>query len=171
MPSLLILNPEQALSSLNLEQYTVLDCEPIHDIKGHLANLFEELPYILAAEVRKKCEALLETKLSGGKVTGGDLRTTSIQVLLLLTNEGASSQLILLLTTIVKISEILYSDEEIRTPRRVLQLYNTTWLHLELCRELFPVFRRSTKHDSLGFISILWLPIHQYSMSLCHRNQ
>jgi len=70
VPSLLILNPEQALSDLNLEQYTVLDCEPLHDIKGHLANLFEELPYILADEVRKKCEALLETNLSGEKVTG-----------------------------------------------------------------------------------------------------
>jgi len=50
VPSLLILNPKQALSSLKLEQYTVLDCKPLHDIKGYLANLFEELPYILATE-------------------------------------------------------------------------------------------------------------------------
>jgi len=80
-------------------------------------------------------------------VTGADLRTTSIQ---LLTNEGASSQLILLLTTIVKMSEILYSDEEIRTPRRVLQLYNTTWLHLELCRELFPSLQKINQTRFFG---------------------
>jgi len=69
VPSLLILNPEQGLSN---EQYTVLDCEPLHVIKGHLANLFEELPYILADKVRKKCEALLETNISREKVTGAD---------------------------------------------------------------------------------------------------
>jgi len=121
----------------------VLNCEPLHDIKGHLANLFEELPNILADEVRKP-------NLSGEKVTGADLYTTSKQVLLLLTNEGASSQLILLLTTIVKISEILYSDKEIRTPTRVLQLYNTTWLHLELCRELFPSLQKINQTRFFG---------------------
>lgn len=51
VPTLLKLNPTQSLSSLNLGEYTVLDCEPLPDIKGHLFNLFEKLPHILPAEI------------------------------------------------------------------------------------------------------------------------
>jgi len=35
--SLLITDPE----------YTILDCEPLNDLKGHLKHLLTELPYIL----------------------------------------------------------------------------------------------------------------------------
>lgn len=35
--SLLIMDPE----------YTILDCEPLHDLKGCLKHLLTELPYIL----------------------------------------------------------------------------------------------------------------------------
>jgi len=40
-------SPTNPLSSLHLEDYNVLDCEPLHALKGHFANLFAELPYIL----------------------------------------------------------------------------------------------------------------------------
>ena len=43
--TLLLLNPMGARSDLNLDQYTVLDCEPLHDLKGHLINLCKELPH------------------------------------------------------------------------------------------------------------------------------
>ncbi len=39
VPTLLLTNPTQPLSELNLNAYTVLDCEPLHDLKGHLINL------------------------------------------------------------------------------------------------------------------------------------
>ncbi len=39
VPSLLITNPKQSLEDLNLSRYTVLDCEPLHDLKGHLQHL------------------------------------------------------------------------------------------------------------------------------------
>ena len=38
----------------------------------------------------------------------------------------------LLLKTAVKIAEILYSSDEKRTPKTILQLYNCTWMHHEL---------------------------------------
>ena len=72
--TLLILNQTQSLSSPNLGEYTVLDCEPLHDIKGHLLNLFEELPHILPAEIRVQCQELIETNLSRETVTGADIR-------------------------------------------------------------------------------------------------
>ena len=42
VPSLLVTKPEQPLTELNLESYTILDCEPLHDLKGHVTNLLEE---------------------------------------------------------------------------------------------------------------------------------
>ena len=41
-----------------------------------------------------------------------------------------------LLKTIIRVSEIFYSSDEKQTPRQLLQLYNNTWLHHELCRNL-----------------------------------
>ena len=35
VPTLLTLYPTQPLSSLNLNKYEVLDCEPLDDLKGH----------------------------------------------------------------------------------------------------------------------------------------
>lgn len=42
-----------------------------------------------------------------------------------------------LLSTAVKISEILYSPDDKRTSKSILQLYNCTWLHHELCKTIF----------------------------------
>ena len=38
VPSLLVLNPTQSLRDLHLQDYEVLDCEPLHDYKGHAYN-------------------------------------------------------------------------------------------------------------------------------------
>ena len=42
-----------------------------------------------------------------------------------------------LLQTIVTISEILHSKDAVRSPRKLLKLYNSCWLHMELCAQLF----------------------------------
>ena len=34
VPSLLLTNPTESLADLNLEHYHVLECEPLHDLKG-----------------------------------------------------------------------------------------------------------------------------------------
>jgi hypothetical protein len=44
VPTLLTLDPTQSFTTLNLSKYEVLDCEPLHDIKGHLHNLLPEIP-------------------------------------------------------------------------------------------------------------------------------
>jgi hypothetical protein len=36
VPTLLLQNPEATLSNMQLDQYCILDCEPLHDLKGHL---------------------------------------------------------------------------------------------------------------------------------------
>ena len=52
VPSLLFLNPSQSLEAINMQHYSVLDCEPMHDLKGHLLNVYAELPHILKGNLR-----------------------------------------------------------------------------------------------------------------------
>ena len=47
VPSLFVHDPEQNPSTLHLQNYTILSCQPIHCLKGHLLNLYAELPNIL----------------------------------------------------------------------------------------------------------------------------
>ncbi len=54
VPTLLLLNPTASLSDLNLEQYTIIDSEPLHDLKGHLIHLTKEIPFLLQSDTRKK---------------------------------------------------------------------------------------------------------------------
>ncbi len=136
VPSLVIHSPTATLASLNLGRYMVVDCEPLHALKGHLTNLFAELPHILTGDFKETCKTLIEKSLAKDKITGADLRRLAIHVLILFQNHG-NDELITLMDTIVRVSSLLYSTDAKRCPRSILQLYNTTWLHHELCVKLF----------------------------------
>lgn len=45
VPTLLSLGPQQPLP---LDQYIVLDCEPLQDLKGHFSHLLDEFPFWLS---------------------------------------------------------------------------------------------------------------------------
>ena len=62
MPSLLIHNPTQPLGQLNLDLYQVLDCEPLHDLKGHINNVITELPSILDPAIKTHYKQVLEAE-------------------------------------------------------------------------------------------------------------
>lgn len=67
VPTLLITDPTQSLSELNLSSYTILDSEPLHDLKGHLINLLTELP---EGSVKSLCLDLLNNLLFSKKQNG-----------------------------------------------------------------------------------------------------
>jgi len=140
VPSLLITEPE----------YYILDCEPLRDLKGHLKHLLTELPYILHGEL---CQELLENLLLSnreGGFTGPDLRVALLEVYKLLHCLDVQAEVKLLLQTAAKISEILYASENKQTPKAVLQLYNCTWMHHELCLHLFVNPKESTTKAMFG---------------------
>ena len=140
VPTILITNPSQNLADLNLSQYAILDCEPLHDMKGHLINLLTELPDVLVGSVKKLALELLTNILYSKKkngYSGSDLRLALIETYKLLYFQQTDQQIKILLSTAVKISEILYSTYEKRTPKSILQLYNCTWLHHEICKSIF----------------------------------
>ena len=137
VPSLMLLDPSQPISHLNLEEYTILDSEPLHDLKGHLLNLFSELSYILPESIKDECQTRINLCTSKEKTTGADLRCCLIEVYILLSKSNMlSTDILLLLASLVRVSEILYSSYGGRSQRQVLALYNNVWLHHELCKEL-----------------------------------
>ena len=137
VPSLLLANPTQSLSSLNLDSYEIIASEPLHDIKGHIMNIITELPHILPpGDTAVKCTHLIDCCLSKEKKSGADLRRTAIQLYLLLKDLECSSKVVLLLQTIVKIDEISYSREHRRSPQGSCYSCTThvgyTWSYAEI---------------------------------------
>ena len=116
----------------------MLECEPLHDLKGHLKNLFEILPEILDKKISLEVSEVLELDLSKEKKTGADYRLAAMHLLALLRRRTVHQHIVKLLKTIVTVSEILYATDDKRSPRQILRLYNSTWLHHELCNDLFP---------------------------------
>ena len=138
VPSLLFLNPSQSLEAINLQHDTVFDCEPMHDLKGHLLNIYAaELPHILKGNLRETCQEIIDTNLSKEKVTCADVRLTAIHPYLqLLESFPAQEPVVQLIQTAVQISEVLYLRSSERSPKRILQLYNCTHgfiIHCAVC--------------------------------------
>ncbi len=153
VPSLLVTNPCQSLEELNLSKYAVVDCEPLHDLKGHLQHLLSELPHIFHGRPHELCQDLLQGALYSrkeGGYTGTDLRVALLEVSKLVSQLDVDDSVKLLVQTAVKISQILYSCEEKRTPKAVLQLYNCTWMHYELCQEMVCSLRECSRKAFFG---------------------
>ena len=151
VPALLLANPTQSLSTLNLSRYEVLASEPLHDLKGHIINLITEVPYILpSGDTTAQCNHLISNCLAKEKKSGADMRRVVIQLYLLLKDLHCDLKILLLLQTIIKVGEILYSRDNTRSPRQLLQLYNNCWLHMELCVDLFPRPKKLTRSKMFG---------------------
>ncbi len=151
VPALLLTDPTQCLSSINLDKYEVVASEPLHDIKGHITNLITELPYVLPpGNTATKCNHLIDSCLAKEKKSGADLRRAIIQIYLLLKDLECSSEVLLLLETIITIGKISYSMDTERSPRQLLRLYNACWVHMELCRHLFSNPRKITRSKMFG---------------------
>ena len=80
VPTLLTLNPPQTLQSLNLHEYEILDCEPLHDFKGHAFNLLTNSN--TESPLKEEIETLIEKTAPKQKLTGVLLRTATIKLYL-----------------------------------------------------------------------------------------
>ena len=136
VPTLLIANPEMSLAQCHLASYEVLDCEPLHDIKGHLSNLFEELPYVVGPLLKKEVLDIISTTMHKDKINCTDLRCLALHCQAFLKTKQVEWKIRSLMASISEITHTIYRDDVDRCPKLVLRLYNLTWLHHELCRSL-----------------------------------
>ena len=161
VPSLLLSCPTSELKQFNLQQYSILPCEPLHYLKGHLNNLLPNVPTLLTGELKTSVHDLIQRcvhwKDSGH--TGADMRVGLLRVYSMLINAvecgrlSSNSNVLDLIQTAVTLSHILYSPPSERTSRNVLRLYNVCWLHHELCLSLSPL---SLGQNFLDCIIILY---------------
>ncbi len=150
------------MSEIKLDGYTVLDCEPLHDLKGHLINLLLEIPPILDSENKRIVTELLQILLLAKKqngYSGSDLRICLIELDCLVQSLDVREDVKLLLRTAVQISKTLYSSDDKRSPKTILQLYNCAWLHHELCKSFFPT-PKEISYDKLFGLYLHSLAVH-----------
>ena len=84
----MILDPAQTLDSLNLSLYEVLDCEPLHDLKGHTTHLLKELPHLLPSQLKQQCKQIIDSTASK-PANGAQLRLACVKVFLKLYKESS----------------------------------------------------------------------------------
>ena len=113
--SRIISNPSEDIKVLHLEHYLLNDFEPLHATKGHLINLYAELPCILSHTVQGDFNQLLAACLQKEKVTGAELHATAITLCQFLTGK-ICTEVQALLESIVRIAQINYLSDQQHTP-------------------------------------------------------
>ena len=117
VPSLLLLHPEKKLKDNNLDHYTIL--------KGHLINLFSELPSAIPFCIKAQCTKRIKKCLSREKKKAAELLATVIQLYHVMhTCESGDWKVRALIESIVRISEIMYANDSKRSPKMILRLYS-----------------------------------------------
>ena len=137
VPTLLSESKHQPLEELNLSEYEVCPGESLHDIKGHITNIWEALTKDKTILSPAQLNILKETLgfAYGGKEKkkGCDYRKSAIMVHIDLcqrnTDCPVSKNIEELLYTLVVISKLAYQSAEERSPKTVLQTYTYTFRH------------------------------------------
>ena len=142
-PALLQPFPED----IHLEKYEVSPCEPLHDMNGHMANLFEEIPKHVSGAVATEVQKIKSTMLNKDTLRCIDYCKAAVQVL---HDNAADESLVQVVDTIVEICEILYADIESRSSRSVLHLHNLTYIHGRLCVSLLYDPKTMSKSKMFG---------------------
>ncbi|XP_070549540.1 uncharacterized protein [Ptychodera flava] len=159
VPSLLHLSPKANLADINCSRYEILPSEPLHDIKGHIHNVLEELP----SDIEDKDEAVsLQTFIQATYMYGDkdEIRGCDARKAILLVSQylhekvsgqsSVSSQHSQLIDTLAEISEIAYKHDHERCPRLILRLYNVAFLHGIMCKAIFSNPKKLTKRKMFG---------------------
>ena len=142
VPSLILLHPEEQLVNLNLQHYAVVNCEPLHDIKGHLSlNLFQELPSALPTEIKDKYEIRINLCLKKENKFTADRRAALIQIFLIVNTSNADWRIWMLLQSIVIVCEVLYASDNEHCPKLLLQLYNNFGYTIRFALNYFNVLQ------------------------------
>ena len=149
-PALLLPSPEQPLEDLSLQHYEVCCVEPLHDFKGHMANLFAELPKILHGSAAEELGKVKESILNKTTLRCVDYRKATILLSSALRKIDADTNIVRLIDTAVELCEILYSKAGYRTPRSILRLHNISYVHGNLCVATFAQTRSVTTRRMFG---------------------
>ena len=153
VPALLHNTPETSLESLYLQNYEISPTVPLHDIKGPLSNVTDELLAQTTSNVKKKLSSIYSSVLGKDTLRCCDYRKAAILILLALDELRADRKYIELMRTLVEMTEILYSSYSKRSSQANLRLHNTSFVHGKLCTELFHTPKTMTRRKMLAITS------------------
>ena len=137
VPALCFANPSATLEELNLANYEVLGCEPLHDVTGHIKNLFDAIPIHLNKAEKELFQNMIGLSFEGRDAKRGcDHRAALVKITKALDGKiNTTAHQILLI--MCEIQDILYSREENRTNQTILRLHNLTFSHAILLNKYF----------------------------------
>ena len=150
VPALLQGTPEASLKSLGLEIYEIAPTEPLHDIKGHISNLIEELLKVASGKLLEKLQGISQTVLGRDTIRCSDFRKAIILIVKILNEFSTNRDLTDVFRTAAELTEILYSRESNRTPQTVLRLHNVAFIRHKLCSVVFSNLKTMNRRKMFG---------------------
>ena len=84
VPALIQGIPETPLSELHLHHYEISPIEPLHDLKGHLSNLIDQVKVAVTGPAKQKIECICSSVLAKETLRGSDYGKGTVIVLLAL---------------------------------------------------------------------------------------
>ena len=113
-----------------------MSCEPLHDVKGHISNLYDVLVNHVTAEEKKLLKETIEASFENKECKRGvDYRKSLIKIVSAL--DGKIDSIVhLILSTMCEIQELLYTSETNRTIEKILRLHNQCFLHMILLNKV-----------------------------------
>ena len=128
LPALLYHRPFTTLEEAYLDWYEIILIEPLHAIKGHIANLYEEIPRHLPDHEKKKLKAAIDASFPKDAKTGADYRTSLINVCSTMHGE-MDVDFYTALLQLTEIQEIAYAEESQRSASMIFRFHMLTFLH------------------------------------------
>ena len=154
-----LMQADQTITSM-LEHYEILGCEPLHDVKHHVENMYVELPHVNKAEKRLMEETIQLSLERKGIKRRIDYRKSLIKLNVSLRGKS-DANVFKILSTLCEIQDILYAGKMERTAENILRFHNQEFLHACLIREFV-----GSKAKSLSN-RVLWEKYFEAMYQLC----
>ena len=128
-PALSFGDVSEKMANLNLERYEVSPSEPLHDLKGHIKNVWDLLLHHLPIEIKPAFETELVCALGAcDKYRGCDYRLSVICVYERLKSK-LPAEIKELVYTLMEISRLSYENALKLSPKSIPRLYNICLLY------------------------------------------
>ena len=121
---------------LMINKYEILPCEPLHDVKGHISNLYEELIHHVNKQEKEILQNLILLSFEGKDCKRGVDYRKSIVKLVIALDGKIDKQVYNIFSTMCNIQALLYYDESKRTVENILRLNNQIFLHIIFLKEV-----------------------------------
>lgn len=149
-PALIASNPEGSPAKIHIQQYEVAPTEPLHDFKGHMANIIGEIRHKATGKIKEEVEKVYTTTLKKDTTRGVDYRKAAVLLSNVFDRVCPDDELHRLFNTAVQICEIMCSRETNRCQRLLLRLHNLTVQHAVQYVDMFYAPKSISKEKMFG---------------------